>query len=317
MASKYSSIDNSPTKQKYSFPKAERFPKISIYGAMSFYNLPSVKNERATSFGYGSRYNFCKKNSETTPSCYNYSYGVQSKQPYAPKYSFGLGRENMKNDTTDKCIPGPGKYYSPIKSIGDGSPKYTIRPKYKNSLYPRSDSPGPAAYDPHTKMNSNGVYAIAGFKNVKSHDFSKGILNRFDYNKERTPGPAEYNNKTLIGNIYDSRFRSTHGIHMVFRHERKDRDNYPGPGAYERYGDFYKYNDRSLNESIYSKKKSRKNSYKTPEKERPKEEINKSKNEEIKNENEIENKEAENETHKENNENSSNENKKIEDEVNE
>ena len=33
----------------------------------------------------------------------------------------------FKNDTTDKCIPGPGKYYSPIKSIGDGSPKYTIR----------------------------------------------------------------------------------------------------------------------------------------------------------------------------------------------
>ena len=33
MASKYSSIDNSPSKQKYSFPKAERFPKISIYGA--------------------------------------------------------------------------------------------------------------------------------------------------------------------------------------------------------------------------------------------------------------------------------------------
>jgi alcohol dehydrogenase YqhD (iron-dependent ADH family) len=54
MASKYSSIDNSPTKQKYTFSKAERFPKISIYGAMSFYNLPSVKNERATSFGYGS-----------------------------------------------------------------------------------------------------------------------------------------------------------------------------------------------------------------------------------------------------------------------
>ena len=54
MASKYSSIDNSPTKQKYTFSKAERFPKISIYGAMSFYNLQSAKNERSTSFGYGS-----------------------------------------------------------------------------------------------------------------------------------------------------------------------------------------------------------------------------------------------------------------------
>lgn len=300
MASKYSSIDNSPTKQKYSFPKAERFPKISIYGAMSFYNLPSVKNERATSFGYGSRYNFCKKNSETTPSCYDYSYGVQSKQPYAPKYSFGLGRENIKNNYVDKFTPGPGKYYSPIKTIGNGSPKYSIKGKYKSSLCPRSDSPGPAAYDPHTKMNPMGVYGIAGYKNVKSYDFSKGILDRFNYKIDKTPGPAEYKNKSLMGNIYDSRFRSTHGIHMVFRHERKDRDNYPGPGAYERYGDFYRYNDRSLNESIYSKKKSRKNSFKTPEKERRNEEINKSKNEEINKSKNEEINESKNDDEKEN-----------------
>ena len=304
MASKYSSIDNSPTKQKYSFPKAERFPKISIYGAMSFYNLPSVKNERATSFGYGSRYNFCKKNAETTPSCYNYCYGVESKQPYAPKYSFGLGRENMKNNYTDKYIPGPGKYYSLIKSIGNGSPKYSIKGKYKSSLSPRSESPGPAAYDPHTKMNPLGVFGIAGYKNVKSYDFSKGVLDRFNYKQDKTPGPAEYNNKTLMGNIYDSRFRSTHGIHMTFRHEQKEKDNYPGPGAYERYGDFYKYNDRSFNESIYSIKKSRKNSFKTPQKERKIEEINKSKNEEInksKNEEVKNGKEIVNETPKENN----------------
>ena len=249
-------------KQKYSFSKAERFPKISVYGAMSFYNLPSVKNERATSFGYGSRYNFCKKDSETTPSCYNYSYGVQSKQPYAPKYSFGLGRENMKNNNPDKYSPGPGKYYSPIKSLGKDGPKYSMKGKYNDSLYPRTDSPGPAAYDPHTKMTALGVFGIAGYKNVQSYDFSKGVLNRFDYKQEITPGPAEYKNKSLIGNIYNSKFRSTHGIHMVFRHEQKDRDNYPGPGAYERYGDFYKYNDRIMTE------KNRKDGYKTPEKEK-------------------------------------------------
>ena len=81
----------------------------------------------------------------------------------------------------------------------------------------------------------------------------------------------------MIGKIYDSRFGSTHGIHMVFRHETKDRDNYPGPGSYERYGDFYKYNDRIQNAYLY-KKTSRKNSYKTHERERNEE--NKSKIEE-------------------------------------
>ena len=162
MASKYSSIDNSPSKQKYSFSKAERFPKISVYGAMSFYNLPSVKSERSTSFGYGSRYNFVPKNSETTPSCYNYCYGVQSRQPNAPKYSFGLGRECMKDNSIDTPSPGPGKYYSPLKSMGKDTPKYSIKGKYKDTFYQRTESPGPAAYDPHTKMNEKGVFSIAG-----------------------------------------------------------------------------------------------------------------------------------------------------------
>ena len=70
----------------------------------------------------------------------------------------------------------------------------------------------------------------------------------------------------MFGNIYDSRFKSTHGIHMVFKHEVKDsRENYPGPGAYERYGDFYKYNDRFL-DNTYNKKNSKKDGYKTHEK---------------------------------------------------
>jgi hypothetical protein len=271
MASKYSSIDNSPSKQKYSFSKAERFPKISAYGAMSFYNIPSMRNGRSTSFGYGSRYNFAPKKSEMTPSCYNnYCYGVESRQPYAPKYSFGLGRENLSNRSKGDSSPGPGKYYSPLKSLGKDSPKYTIKGKYKNTFYIRTESPGPAAYDPQTKMNERGIYGVAGYKNVKSYDFSKGIPNRFYYKVEKTPGPAQYtNNKSMIGEIYNSRFRSTHGIHMVFRHKKILRDNYPGPGAYERYGDFYKYGcplTSVYNNKNDSKKESRNNSYRASEK---------------------------------------------------
>ena len=176
---------------------------------MSFYNLPSVKNKRSTSFGYSSRYNFIPKDSETTPSCYNYCYGVQSKQSYALKNSLGLGRENMKNNNNDASSPRQGKYYSLLKSIIKDSPKYSMKGRYKNSFYHRIESPGPAAYDPQTKMNEKGVFGIAGYNNVKSYDFSKGIANRFDYKIEKTIGPAEYkNNKSMIGEIYDSRFRS-------------------------------------------------------------------------------------------------------------
>ena len=53
---------------------------------------------------------------------------------------------------------------------------------------------------------------------------------------------------------------------MIFKHEIKgSKDNYPGPGSYEKYGDFYKYNDR-LWDSSYNNKNSKKDSYKSPEK---------------------------------------------------
>ena len=302
MASKYSSIDNSPTKQKYSFPKAERFPKISIYGAMSIYNLPSVRNKRSTTMGYGGRYNFAPKNTEATPACYDFNYGVESTQPNPPKYSFGLGRENIKDNTLDKSTPGPGKYYSPLKTIGRDCPKYSMKGRYKSLLFKRNDSPGPAAYDPQTHMNDKGVFGIAGYKNVKSYDFSKGVKDRFKYRVENTPGPAEYDlNKSLFGNIYDSRFKSTHGIHMVFKHKMKERDNYPGPGAYERFGDFYKYNDQTFDDSSFSKKNKSKSKskekdmYKTPKKTKQDDSIENNKEENnIEENNEEENKEEEN-----------------------
>ena len=119
----------------------------------------------------------------------------------------------MKNNNNDTRWSGPGKYYSLLKTIGKDSPKYSMKGRYKNSFYPRTESPGPAAYDPQTKMNEKGVFGIARYNNVKSYDFSKGIANRFDYKIEKMPGPAEYkNNKSMIDEIYDSRFRSTHGI---------------------------------------------------------------------------------------------------------
>ena len=40
---------------------------------------------------------------------------------------------------------------------------------------------------------------------------------------------------------------------MAFRYATKDKDNYPDPRPYERFGDFYKYNDRinNLNTNDY------------------------------------------------------------------
>ena len=140
---------------------------------------------------------FSGSSAHSSRSCYNYSYGVQSKQPYAPKYTFGVSRESMKDNSKDITSPGPGKYYSPLKTMGKDSPKYSIKGKYKNSFSIRTDSPGPAAYDPQTKMNERGVFGIAGYKNVKSYDFSMKNLYKKYYDKKST-------NEHMCAKIYEN-----------------------------------------------------------------------------------------------------------------
>lgn len=54
-------LNNSSSKQKYSFPKASRFNLNnnlyikSHYRCDSFYDVPSTRNRRSTSFGYGNK----------------------------------------------------------------------------------------------------------------------------------------------------------------------------------------------------------------------------------------------------------------------
>ena len=291
---RYCSIDNSPTKQRYSFNRAPRFPKISIYGAMSFYNIPSSTNTRATSFGYGSRYDFVPRKENRTPACYDYNYGVESQQPSSPKYSFGIGRGDLKR-SYDLSVPGPGKYYCTLKTFGNDGAKYSIKGKYQSYFSRKVNSPGPGAYKPGIEINPNGVFALSKYKNVQSVDFSSGSGSRFEEKKEKSPGPADYKNLDMFGKISDSRYKSTNGISLggKFKIYSFMSNNTPGPGAYERYGDFYKFGDKSIDSYKESGKKSSEKEEKKESKD-VKETDEKKENEEEKKENEDEQKENEN-----------------------
>ena len=53
------------------------------------------------------------------------------------------------------------------------------------------------------------------------------------------PGPNSYKMKTLMGTIYNSKFRSGNLISMSPRIKIRDtRENNPGPGAYIRFSEF-------------------------------------------------------------------------------
>ena len=50
--------NKSTSKQMYSFPKAKRFFQFKSYSDrnQAIYNIPESKSQRATSFGYGKKY---------------------------------------------------------------------------------------------------------------------------------------------------------------------------------------------------------------------------------------------------------------------
>ena len=92
-----SQINNSTSKQSYSFGKGSRFGNQSSSLASSnglMYNLPSVKMTRATSLGVGDRMNLAGNKNRTQPPFYNIPSDFDSKKSHG--FSFGISREYTK-----------------------------------------------------------------------------------------------------------------------------------------------------------------------------------------------------------------------------
>lgn len=57
-----SPLNNSGSKQLYSFSKAKRFPEMtSSKSEARFYDLPPIKEKRSAGVGYGTKYDFTKQ----------------------------------------------------------------------------------------------------------------------------------------------------------------------------------------------------------------------------------------------------------------
>ena len=245
-------LNHSKSKYMYSFSKAQRFPPItnSSLGEYKFYNLPSMRTNRSTSIGYGSKYDFTKEAKFKSPVFYDYKSTFDQNNPGAPRYSFGLGRDKMYKNT-DISGPGPARYNTRIPFGKDGI-KYSMRLKlYRSASTGNINSPGPAAYNIVNKINPKGIYISSKNENVHPVEFSKDKTQRFNYKYKNTPGPSDYKyNSSMFGKIFDSRFKSTNGI--TIRPKRiviDSRNDYPGPGAYKFFSEFgiYEKDDNEKN----------------------------------------------------------------------
>ena len=235
-------INTSPSKQMYSFPRAERFPNRKKGFDCFGYNIPSMMDKRGTSIGYGSKVDFTKKKSGRSEQIYNIPREFDLSRSGSPKYTFGLGRENCYLPGTKiKNNPGPGNY-STTKPFGSDACKFSLFSR-RNNDNSKSNYPGPGSYG-YIALKENGRYPVSSIENPPRIGF--GIEQRkFGGPNNKYPGPGAYRSQAFIngsGIIYNSNYRSNLGKSMGIKlgsfGGTTSTRNYPGPGSYNFFSDF-------------------------------------------------------------------------------
>ena len=187
-----SPINQSTSKQMFSFAKAPRFPPLKTKGYCdTFYTLPSVAMTRYASFGKGNKSDFTKTSRGMNSQFYAVKRDFDKDNITGPQFSFGISREKYANvyyetnKMVDKNVPGPGKY-NYLKSFGADAPKFTMRERFhtaagksRGKLY---DTPGPGEYPPVITINDKGHYPISRIRDISIPNFGAYKSKRFNYN---------------------------------------------------------------------------------------------------------------------------------------
>ena len=259
-------INNSTSKEQYTFGKSERFPRIRLTSDV-FYNIPETKMNRTSGFGYGTRSDFTKKPAGKrgmTAEFYNHprDYDDYPSHIRGLSFKFGPGRDTVRINgmVYNRKTPGPGTY--PIANrfkFGNGGPSFALKGKihYDYNIKRNKGMPGPGTYNSVTEINKDGKYANSKIRNMNVYSFGKPT-DRFKVKDERVPGPC-YNIPSGIGYQYNSKYGNDRNTVLTGRiHYYKSKDNFPGPGSYLPFSEFgvlvYKYADKSRKQKEKLKK---------------------------------------------------------------
>ena len=282
-------------------PKYEELEKKINYKHQDYYLLPSTLNNRYTRFGYGQRSDFTggAKVSKSVSQSENKIRTEPDKSFFTgPKYSFANGREKYEKvyvESTkplDRNIPGPAKYDilkkvthdfgydAPKISFGGLDPETRLKALNKKKeeqkllmMEEKENEKKNPSYKPKVtiQIRPSGKYAVSHIPNVNSINYEKDKSKRTQFEANKNPGPSDYDkdnislNKSLLGKIFPSKYRSHERITFTERHDVKDsRSNYPGPGSYIIPSDFGIYLSKDYNDE---KKYPKDNVYVEPKKE--------------------------------------------------
>lgn len=245
-----SSLNDSTTKQAYSFGREKRFKnttkKDNLY---HFYDLPQIRSNRSTTLGFGKRLNSSAIIGCGCNKLYALPNYFDPKNHNSPGYTFGVSRPNKKRQERS-----PGPIYDVSKKFGDKVPGYvfgTSGMKKKKMQRASSSVPGPGAYYNEKNHNIGVNYSS---KLLNSASVVIGKSKRFsDKNKDITPGPGTYNIPGLIndtGVIYNSKYISVPARSFIgkkmFEHKFNKIDSSPGPGQYNHFSIFEGYSQNLM-----------------------------------------------------------------------
>ncbi|KAL4443097.1 hypothetical protein ABPG74_002164 [Tetrahymena malaccensis] len=272
-----SPLNNSKSKQMYSFPKETRFKNnANSQSANVFYDLPSMRMTRSTAIGYGSKYDFTKQNTRTpAPNAYEQKMNT-IQQAERKGWSFGLSRENMAKTSgplgqLNLFSPGPGTYQVPsaLSRQAFTLRQRTASPDAKNT---NLKSPGPGAYASLPAIKEDGKYFLSKYKRQIFYSvfdqlftnliffqmmhssgcisFSPSSSQRFPKSSaDQTPGPGTYKPIVSInpdGKYFVSKFKSSNS--RSFTHSKRITNGVsqftPGPGSYRLPSEFGYYESK-------------------------------------------------------------------------
>lgn len=237
-------INNSMSKQMYSFYNSPRFTLREKNSNCFYYNLPSVKSPRAASIGFGTKTEF-ERSTQSNGKLYDV-HDLNTTMYRSPMYSFGLGREHCKNysNLSEGIRPEPASY--DIKPMfSNQALKYSIRKKLNPKQF--NINPGPGAYN-SLDFNPKGYYPVSHIVNELHLPFSLAKEIRFKFRScEVSPSPVSYNiqssfngtGKKLLSQ-YFSNISKTMGVKPKDVISKKES---PGPGHYSHFRSFSGFHD--------------------------------------------------------------------------
>ncbi|CAI2373832.1 unnamed protein product [Moneuplotes crassus] len=245
-------INNSPSKAKFSFGTSSRFPKVrKSYCENASYNHQPAFNKRSPSFGVGDRFKGPTPEKKPAPG----SYKPQLSDFEAKKgSSFGISYasyEKVYNKDnkipTDRSLPGPGAYQ--IEKDKKGGYSMGSRFKSNHDMIATSTyrNPGPGSYSSLNTLSKNGSVVVSTIKSPCKTNIG-GKSDRFHaINKlKQTPGPGEYissatlatENKRSLSKYPNPKLATFGSSSRDFNSGSNKAMLGPGPGAYEFGSDF-------------------------------------------------------------------------------